>query len=411
MMAAILIMTLIVPLIINALYKPRKRFEQNKLRTIQHLKVDVELRILACVHNIGNATGMINILEACNAIKVSPMRVFALQLVELTGSNTALLAAHIDQPNNQQDGSQALTKSQQDLETITNIFKGYAEENENTKSVETLAAVSIYSTIHEDIFNFAQEKQATFILLPFHKQMSIEGVLEETNSAFKDINQNVMRGAPCSVGIFVDRGIGSLSKVNLRAIAIFIGGPDDREALAIAWRMSKHETVQLSMVRLLLVGEAAEVDTSTNAESKGLLSTVVDYENQKELDEEYVSSFRLKAVNNGNSITYSEREVGSGDDLQIVLNELDQGGYDLYIVGQGSGRNSLILSDLLKWTDCPELGVIGDIVASHSFGSSSSILVVQQYGFGGMVFGNTNQHSSEVSGKHNASGPLSVKVE
>ena len=50
----------------------------------------------------------------------------------------------------------------------------------------------------------------------------------------------------------------------------------------------------------------------------------------------------------------------------------------------------MILSELMQWADCPELGVIGDIVASNSFGSSSSVLVVQQYGFGGMVFDNSN---------------------
>lgn len=399
-----------VPVIINAIYKPRKRFEQNKLRTVKDLKVDAELRVLACVHNTRHATGIINLLEAFNAIKVSPLRVFAIQLIELTGSTTALLAAHVEQPNHQEAGSQALTKSQEDMENITNIFQSYVEDNNNTK-VETLFAVSAYSTIHEDIYNLAQEKQATFILLPFHKHSSVEGVLENTNSAFKDINQNVMRDAPCSVGIFVDRGLGSLFKVNLRVLMLFIGGPDDREALAVAWRMSKHEGIQLSMVRILLLGAASEVESSSFSETRGLLSAVVDNEKQKEMDDEYVSSFRLTAVNNEDSISYSEKEVHRGEDITVVLNELDQIGYDLYIVGQGTCRNSVVLTNLLKWTDCPELGVIGDIVASNSFGSCSSLLVVQQYGFGGMVFGNATQHPNEVPANNDASGALFVKIE
>ncbi|KAK7256915.1 hypothetical protein RIF29_30493 [Crotalaria pallida] len=411
-----LAMTVMVPLIINAIYKPRKRFAQNKLRTIQNLKVDADLRILACVHNTRHAMGMVNLLEAFNAVKVSQLHAFSLQLIELTGNTTSLLAAHIElpnpNPNHELPGSQALTQTEShlEMENIANVFRSYVEENNdnNKTTVETLVAVSSYSTIHEDIHNLAQEKQATFILLPFHKHSTIEGVMELTNTAYKDINQNVVGDAPCSLAIFVDRGLGSLLKIKLRVVVLFIGGPDDREALAVAWRMSKHKGIQLSMVRIFLSGEANELDPSASfSESRGLLTGNVDNEKQKELDDEYVSSFRLKAVNNEDSISYSEKEVHSGDDITLVLNELDTIGYDLYIVGQGSGQNYIVLSDLLKWTECPELGVIGDIVASNSFASSSSLLVVQQYGFGGTVFGTTTQqHPSEVASK-----AVFVKVE
>nr|KYP75864.1 K(+)/H(+) antiporter 13 [Cajanus cajan] len=403
---AVLIMTMMVPLIINAIYKPRKLYRQNKLKTIQNLKAESELRILACVHNPRQASGMINILEPYHTTKLSPLHVFALQLVELTGNTTSLLATHINQHNQQQSGSQALTKAQEDLESIVNIFQAFTGTKENT-TVETFAAASTYSTIHEDIYNVSQEKQANLMLLPFHKHSNIEGILELTNNTFQDVNRNVMRDAPCSVGIFVDRGLGSLFKVNLRVLMIFIGGPDDREALAVAWRMSKHQGVQLSVARILMLGEAAEVDMLNNVESRnrGLLSVVLDNEKQKELDDEYVSAFRLKAVSNEDSIKYSEKEVHCSDDIPRVLNEFDQNGYDLYILGQGAGRNSLIMTELMHWTDCPELGVIGDMVASNNFGSCSSLLVVQQYGFGGMVFENNNasHRSREVNPNHDES--------
>ena len=236
---AVVMMTMTVPLIINAIYKLRKLYKQSKLKTIQNLKAEIELRILACVHNPRQATGMINILDACHTTKLSPLRVFALQLVELSGNTTSLF--------NQQrsGGAQALTKAQEDLESITNIFQTYTGANENT-SVETFAAASTYSNIHEDIYNVSQEKQAS-----------------------------LMRDAPCSVGIIVDRGLGSLFKVNLRVLVLFIGGPDDREALAVAWRMSKHQGVQLSVMRILMYGEAAEVDVLSHVESRGLLSVVL----------------------------------------------------------------------------------------------------------------------------------------
>ncbi|KAI4299304.1 hypothetical protein L6164_032773 [Bauhinia variegata] len=405
MASAILLMTIIVTPIINAVYKPRRRFAQYKLRTIQKLRVDAELRILACIHYTSQATGMINLLETCNATRVSPLHVFALHLVELTGRTTSILAAHMDQSTSHR-GSQSLTKSKADFESITCSFKTFAEEHDAAK-VEILSALSSYETIHEDIHNYAEEKCTALILLPFYKQTTTDGAME-TDAAHRDIMLNVLHGAPCSVGIFVDQGLESLSKVNMHILTVFIGGPDDHEALAVAWRMARHPGVELSVVRILLLDDAAEVDTSTRDESQDLLSAITDCEKQKELDDDYVSSFRLKAVNNEDSITYFEKDAHNGDDISRILTDLDKNEYDLYIVGQGKGRNSLVLSKLLEWSDCPELGVVGDIVASTS---CSSVLVVQQYGSGGVSFGTTTKHNNQINSSSDGSDTLVVKTE
>jgi hypothetical protein len=189
---------------------------------------------------------------------------------------------------------------------------------------------------------------------------------------------------------------------------IFIGGPDDREGLAVAWRMARHPGTQLSVVRMLLFDEAAEVDTSCHIEAQGILSVVMDSDMQNDLDDEYVNSFRLTAVNNNDSISYSEVDVHSGEDIPIVLNELKQFGCDLYIVGQGNHRNSRVFSNLLEWCDCLELGVIGDMLALDNFGSRSSVLVVKQYGYGEMVLRNQHNH---LTTNNNGIGALIVKTE
>lgn len=395
--SAVLLMTIVVSPVINAIYKPRKRFEQNKLKTIQKLRVDAELRILACVHNSRQAVGIISLIESFNATRLSPIHVFALYLVELTGRAAALVAAHMEKPSGQ-PGMQNLTKSQVELENINDTFDSFGEAYDAVR-VQTLNVVSAYATIHEDIYNSANEKRTSLVLLPFHKQLSSEGALETTNVVYRDINLNVMNSAPCSVGVFVDRDLGSLPKLNFRIRMIFVGGPDDREALAVAWRMSGHPGIRLSVVRILLFDEATEIDTSFHAEAQGILSAVMDSEKQKELDDEYVNSFRLTAVNNDDSISYSEVDVHSGEDIPTVLNELDKFGCDLYIVGQGNCRNLRVFSNLLEWCDCSELGVIGDILASNNFGSRSSVLVVQQYGYGGMILG---KQSNQVTTNNDA---------
>ncbi|XP_061367092.1 cation/H(+) antiporter 15-like [Gastrolobium bilobum] len=394
--SGVLLMTVMVSPIIDAIYKPRKIFEQIKLKTIQKLRVDAELRILACVHNIRHATGMINIVESFNATRVSPMHVFALYLVELTARGAALVAAHMERLCSNH-GEQNLTRTQAELESITNTFEAFGEAYDAVR-VEASNVVSDYATIHEDIYNSAKEKGTSLILLPFHKHLNSEGALETTSAVYKDINQKVMQGAPCSVGIFVDRDLGSLFKMNMRILMIFVGGPDDREALAVARRMAGHPGIKLSVVRILLLDEAAEVDTSVKEEAHGLMFGVLDSEKQKELDDEYISSFRLTAVNNDDSISYSEIDVRTSEDIPVVLKELDKISSDLYIVGQRNCRNSRVISNLLEWCDCLELGVIGDILASDSFGSRSSLLVVQQYGYGGMSFGKHHNHKATNNG-------------
>ncbi|KAI4354855.1 hypothetical protein L6164_003685 [Bauhinia variegata] len=106
----------------------------------------------------------------------------------------------------------------------------------------------------------------------------------------------------------------------------------------------------------------------------------MDGEKQKQLDDEYICLFRHKAVHNEDSINYFEKVVHNADEISSLLRELNEIGYDLYVVGKGKGRNSALLSNLLESSDWPELGVIGDILASPTFGSS--VLVLQQYGSG-----------------------------
>ncbi|KAI5381913.1 hypothetical protein KIW84_UN0333 [Lathyrus oleraceus] len=385
MMLAIIVMTVMVSPLINAIYKPKFRFMQSQLRTVQKLRFDVELRIVACVHNAKHANNMIHVIEATNATRLSPIHVSVAHLVQLTRHGTAILVSQMDNSNSTIGGAEATNYgSQLEFESITNAFEKLVEQY-NAIRFDISSVVSSYTTIHEDIYNVAEEKRASLILLPFHKDYStIEDAPEIIHNEHCEINKNVLQKAPCSVGIFVDRGLGSLLEIKLRIIMIFIGGPDDREALSIAWRMAGHPGTQLHVVRINLLGKAAEETKLKMEKSKsrhGMLSTVIDNVMQKELDEECIISFRHKAVNNNDSILYSEKEVHSntGEEIPTLLNDIDKPGYDLYIVGQGSGKNSVIFSRLLEWCDHPELGVIGDILASTSFGTQSSVLIVQQY--------------------------------
>ncbi|XP_016199338.1 cation/H(+) antiporter 15-like [Arachis ipaensis] len=372
---------------------PKTAYRMNMLRTIQNLGFQTEVRILVCVHNPHHASGMVNILEALSGISVSSLRVTAIQLVELKGRVTSLVSVQLEHQSSL-GFSQSQSQSSKDMETIASHFHFFAQVHSGNHA-ETSMIMSPFATINRDIYNLAMEKQTSLVLLPFRKHWSSDSNLEVTKEVFGEINQNVMKDAPCSVGLFIDRGLNSLLNANLHIIMLFIGGPHDREALAIAWRMAGQHRIriQLTMVRIILCGKAAMEDQKKESGHEELLSAVLDKNKERELDDSRVNNFRIMGVNNKDTIKYEERYVESDDDIPRVVNEFDQKRYDLYVLGQGKGRHSRVLSEMLDWTDFPEPGVIGDLVASNSFGSYSSVHVIQKYGYGGMEFGKNYENN------------------
>lgn len=74
--------------------------------------------------------------------------------------------------------------------------------------------MSSYDTMHEDICSIAEDKRVNLVLLPFHKRQTIHNNMEHSNPSYKDVNDNVLANAPCSVAIFIDRGFGAIPDDN-----------------------------------------------------------------------------------------------------------------------------------------------------------------------------------------------------
>ena len=141
-------------------------------------------------------------------------------------------------------------------------------------AVRPITAVSSLHTMHEDICHMAETKRVTMIILPFHKRWNVDhgcghhhqdrgdaNVPENVGHGWRLVNQRVLKNAPCSVAVLVDRGLGSLdpqissldgSNVVERVCVIFFGGPDDREALELGGRMAEHQAVKVTVVRFLV---------------------------------------------------------------------------------------------------------------------------------------------------------------
>lgn len=378
---AVIVTGIITP-IVTVIYRPARRFMPYKKRTIQRLRHEGELRILVCIHTPRNVPTIINLLDASNPTKKSPICIYVLHLVELTGRASAMLIVH----NTRKSGRPALNRTQAQSDHIINAFENY-EHHAACVTVQPLTAISPYSTMHEDICSLAEDKRTAFIIIPFHKQQTVDGGMEATNPAFRTVNMNVLANAPCSVGILVDRGLNgstrmSANQVSHQVAVLFFGGPDDREALAYAGRMSEHPGVNLTVMRFIPGDDAMDTASVGGAMmpepgDSRVLTISVDNEKEKRLDNEYINEFRMRNAND-ESIMYIEKVVNNGEETVAAIRSIDSL-HDLFIVGRGQGMISPLTAGLTDWSECPELGAIGDLLASSDFAVTVSVLVVQQY--------------------------------
>lgn len=374
MTLAFLAMAILVQPLLAFAYKPKKKAAFYKYRTVQKLKGETELRVLTCVHVLPNVSGITNLLQLSNPTKQSPLNVFAIHLVELTGRTTASLLILNDESKPIANFSDRVRA---ESEQIAETFEAM-EVNNNALLVQTITAVSPYATMHEDICTLAEDKRVSFILLPYHKSLTSDGRLGEGNAAHAEINQNVLGHAPCSVGVLVDRGMTIVraesssfqGEHTKREIAmLFVGGRDDREALAYAWRMSGQEMVKLTVVRFVPGREALA----------SARKSVAEYEKETQVDEECIYEFNFKTMDDS-SVTYIEKVVNDGQETIAAIRELeDNNSYDLYVVGRGFKVESPVTAGLTDWSSSPDLGTIGDTLASSNFTMQASVLVIQQY--------------------------------
>ncbi|KAL4610259.1 hypothetical protein ACB092_08G038300 [Castanea dentata] len=312
---------------IRHLYDPSTRYMVDTRRTVTNSAQNSGLRMLVCIHSEENVSSFTNLIEVSNPTKEKPIFVCVLQLVEITGRAASILVK-LDKKNN------LLASNLDYSRQISNAFDHYENYSEGV--------------MHDDICTLAVDKKTSLIVVPFYKTWAIDGTAEANIPFFRTINKNVLKKAPCSIEVLVDRGEvgGNLSILTGNSsylIAMLcIGGADDREALA------------LTVVQLIALGY-----------------NMSSYQNN--LDKEAMDE--LWASINGNQKIKLEKEtVRHGADTTQVIQKMANN-FDLVIVGRYHEPHSPVKLGPREWSECPELGVLGDLLASSSF--RFSVLVVQ----------------------------------
>lgn len=354
-------MTGISRFLVVCLYDPSKRYRSKSKRTILNTRQrNLQLRLLLCVYNVENVPAMVNLVEASYPSRFSPISVFTLHLVELKGRAHAVLMPHhlmnkLD-PNTVQSTH------------IVNGFQRFEQQNQGTLMAQHFTAAAPFSSINDDICTLALDKKATLIVVPFHKQYAIDGTFDHVNPAIRSINLNVLDKAPCSVGIFIDRGETEgrrsvLMTHTWRNVAvIFIEGRDDAEALAFCMRIAEHPEVSVTMIHF-------RHKSSLHDNHQIAVAEEIEYSESR-----LINDFKNLTMNKP-KVHYKEEIVRDGVETTQVISTLGEI-YDMVVVGRDHNLESSVLYGLTDWSECPELGVIGDMLTSSDF--HFSVLVIHQ---------------------------------
>ncbi|XP_050386801.1 LOW QUALITY PROTEIN: cation/H(+) antiporter 28 [Argentina anserina] len=361
------------PSVVAQIIKRARRRAPTHRMSLQLLDPSSELRILLCLHGPQNVRTAINFIEISRGTPDPGIVVFVTDMIELTDQIAATLV--------KEAGVNTMTVTDEEVtemrDQVTTAVQSYVDDNENGITLGRLLALSTFNGMPQDICILAEDSTVALIILPFHKTRSADGTLDGGHSGFRFVNRKVLKNAPCSVGILVDRGFGLIEKISrsydhtIDMAVIFIGGKDDREALAYADHVARHPGVKLTILRFL-------VDTSSDASSRPghyHISRALQEEEMK-LDDECFAKFYERHVACG-QVSYSEKHLANSSETYNTLMALD-GQYSLIIVGRGERVNTVLTFGMNDWQQCPELGPIGDVLAGSEFSVKTSVLIIQQ---------------------------------
>lgn len=159
------VMLAVVSPLVALLYNPLRQYQTYKKRSIQESRRNLEFGILACIHQEDSVPTLINVLEASNPTKNSPITAYVLDLVELVGQAIPLFISHKLNRN----PSSRSTKTQR----IIKAFYHYETRNEGLVNIQCFTSVAPFSTIHNDICLLALEKGNTQLKLLYENWTNV----------------------------------------------------------------------------------------------------------------------------------------------------------------------------------------------------------------------------------------------
>ncbi|KAJ8440197.1 hypothetical protein Cgig2_023962 [Carnegiea gigantea] len=346
--------------LIRQMYDPSAKYKTIKKRGLMGCSDNGELQILVCIHKQENVPPLVNLVEMMSKFNraIGYISVFALQLIQLTGSAMPILAPI--QKHNKSPGNL------NDVNHTVNAFQQFEDQKQGYVTVQHFVSVAPYKTMHNDVCALAHDKRISIIILPFHKEWGVDGKVDTNCAQIKAVNIRVLRKAPCSVAILVDKGAGTsrglyfnmtsnASPSVYQVVMLFIGGNDDHEALALARRIGEHPNVKLTVIWL-----------KSNDYQPHL--------HDPQEDVRVMRDFHMRSIGR-EGIVCREKVVEDGIGTTKVVLSMQHA--NLFIVGRYHEPDCPAVLGLTDWSESSEVGTLGDMLAT-SDDFRFSILVVQQ---------------------------------
>uniref|UniRef100_A0A0D9Y1H3 Uncharacterized protein n=1 Tax=Leersia perrieri TaxID=77586 RepID=A0A0D9Y1H3_9ORYZ len=352
--------TFITTPIVMAVYKPARPSVPYKRRTVDPAgsgDADGELRVLACFHTNRNIPTLLNLVESSRGTGRGRLVMYAMHLVELSERSSAISLVQRARRNGMpffNNNSSSGANSNNDDQQMVVAFEAF--EKLSSVRLRPMTAISDLDTIHRDVIDSASAKRAAIVVMPYHRTLHHDGAFRSLGAPYHAINKRVLREAPCSVAILVDRGLGGHAQVSAKNVAfsvavLFFGGADDREALAYATRMAEHPGVAVTLERFRPNRVAGDEDVAA--------------------DEAAVEAFKAKVgmVKDG-SVRFDDRMAQTKSEVMEAINSLSM--FNVFVVGRMPPTAPLVEKP-------DELGPIGSYLASPEFKTSASVLVIKRY--------------------------------
>ncbi|CAA7062088.1 unnamed protein product [Microthlaspi erraticum] len=381
--AALVITTLISGVLASFLLKAREKDFAHQKTSLESHDTNDELRLVSCVYGARCARGAISLVSALSGSRGAskPFAPLLMHLVPLPKKRKSelLYHEHDEDGGNVNGGGDDEFGTNDGLE-INDSIDSFGKDSKIL--IQQVKLVTQMINMHEEICNATEDLRVSIVFLPFHKHQRIDGKTTNDGETFRQMNRNVLRHAPCSIGIFVDRnitgfqqphGFGSVQHI----AALFFGGPDDREALALCKWLANNTLIHLTVIQFVSEDSRTEppVGNPTTRDNNEVFIDVLGRDQtEQETDRSFLEEFYNRFVTTG-QVGYIEKVVSNGPHTLTILREIGEM-YSLFVVGKSSGDCPMTVR-MKDWEECPELGTVGDFLAS-SLDVNASVLVVQR---------------------------------
>ncbi|KAJ7969162.1 Cation/H(+) antiporter like [Quillaja saponaria] len=386
MFISIVINTILSGIIVSFLISGEAKMFAHTRTTLELQRTEDELRLLACVYGSRHISVILALISALHGNQTSPISCHLMHLIELIKKSKSNLLYH---EKEEHDFSDEEDYGGNDVVQIHEAVDAFTVETKIP--IQQSKAVSSFAGLFKDVCDLSEDLRVSITLLPFHKHQRIDGKMESGKEGIRTTNQKVLRHAPCSVGVVVERGLAGVpgfsqligSSPTMQNVAtLFFGGPDDREAIAWSIRIAKHPHVNMTIIRFLSASssENEHIDNH-DQEQREVVMALQRGESLDQTLNQIDNTFMVDFYNRyvaSNQVEYVEKYVNNGAQTVEALKDIG-GMFSLFIVGKGGPGHSPLTTALSDWEECPELGTVGDILASSDFKITGSVLVVQQH--------------------------------